>query len=177
MTATAPARPTQIQQLLLQHQVEQFYYTEARMIDERDHLGWLALFADDVRYLLPIRRNRADGELSNPTAGGTAHFDDGKEVLARRVTRMLSGMAWTDDPPSIQRHLVTNVQVSELENGALDVHSCFQAHRYRMDREVEVFTGARHDVLRRAGDSFLVAARTVLLDHATVLANNLNLFF
>jgi 3-phenylpropionate/cinnamic acid dioxygenase small subunit len=61
--------------------------------------------------------------------------------------------------------------------GQLEVRGCFQVHRYRMDREVEVFTGVRVDVLRSAGDSFRIASRTVYLDHATVLANNLNLFF
>jgi biphenyl 2,3-dioxygenase beta subunit len=54
-------------------------------------------------------------------------------------------------------------------------------HRYRLDREVEVFTGARRDRLRPAttdfGPGYRIAARTVYLDHTTVLANNLNLFF
>jgi 3-phenylpropionate/cinnamic acid dioxygenase small subunit len=89
-------------------------------------------------------------------------------------------MAWTEDPPSIQRHLVTNVQVTELSDGELDVQSSFQVHRYRLDREVEVFTGARQDRLRPDdadhGPSHRIAARTVYLDHTTVLANNLNIF-
>jgi biphenyl 2,3-dioxygenase beta subunit len=151
------------------------------MIDEREFFGWLNLFTDDTRYLVPIRRNLASGEYTDSLGDmGLAHFDDGKDVLTRRVLRMGSGMAWTEDPPSVQRHLVTNVQVTTLDNGELAVHSCFQAHRYRMDREVEVFTGARDDVLRTAPAEerceFRIAARTVYLDHTTVLANNLNLF-
>jgi 3-phenylpropionate/cinnamic acid dioxygenase small subunit len=173
---TEPA-PEQIAAMVLQHQVEQFYYAEARMIDERDFHGWLALFTDDTRYLVPIRRNQVTNEFTDSLGEiGIAHFDDDKTVLTRRVTRMASGLAWTEDPPSIQRHLVTNVQVSERENGELEVHSCFQAHRYRLDREVEVFTGKRVDRLRRTESTFTIAARTVYLDHTTVLGNNLNLF-
>lgn len=171
----------QLAALLLQHRVEQFYYSEARMIDDRDFFGWLNLFTEDTRYLVPIRRNLAAKEYTDSLGEmGLAHFDDGKDVLTRRVLRMGSGMAWTEDPPSVQRHLVTNVQVTALDNGELSVRSCFQAHRYRMDREVELFTGARDDVLRAAPADhpreFQIAARTVYLDHTTVLANNLNLF-
>lgn len=189
MTSTLPAGPVladlppqeRLASLVLQHRVEQFYYAEARLIDERNFAAWLDLFTDDTRYLVPIHRNQVSDEFTDALGdAGLAHFDDGKQVLARRVLRMGSGVAWTEDPPSIQRHLVTNVQVDGEVDGELDVHSCFQVHRYRLDREVEVFTGARRDRLR-PGDTdqrlgFRIAARTVYLDHTTVLANNLNLF-
>jgi 3-phenylpropionate/cinnamic acid dioxygenase small subunit len=164
--------------MLLQYRIEQFYYAEARLIDERNFAAWLDLFTDDTRYLVPIRRNRTSGEFTDELGdAGLAHFDDGKEILARRVTRMSSGVAWTEDPPSIQRHLVTNVQVEGRIGGELDVRSCFQVHRYRLDREVEVLTGARRDRLRPDHTGgYRIAARTVYLDHTTVLANNLNLF-
>jgi 3-phenylpropionate/cinnamic acid dioxygenase small subunit len=173
---------TGLDALILRHQVEQFYYAEARAIDGRDFQAWLALFTDDTRYLVPIRRNQTAHEFTDSLGDqGLAHFDDDKTILARRVARMSSGLAWTEDPPSVQRHLITNVEVTECDPGnpagELDVRSCFQAHRYRLDREVEVFTGARLDRLRRSPDTgFAIAARTVYLDHTTVLGNNLNLF-
>ena len=43
--------------LLLQHQVEQFLYREARYLDERRLTEWLDFFAEDVHYYMPIRRN------------------------------------------------------------------------------------------------------------------------
>lgn len=175
MTATAPY-PDQLAAMLLCHRVADFYYAEAAMIDRREFPAWLDLFTEDARYLVPIRRNRADGEFSDPADAGIAHFDDGKDVLTRRVVRMTSGLAWTEDPPSVQRHLITNVRAAEQPNGDLIANSCFQAHRYRCDREVEVFTGEREDRLRPHGESFRIASRTVWLDHTTVLANNLNLF-
>lgn len=176
---TAPT-PEQLAALILQHQVEQFYYAEAQLIDERNFASWLDLFTDDTRYLLPIHRNQTTHEFTDEIGdAGLAHFDDNKDILARRVHRMSSGLAWTEDPPSIQRHQVTNVQVTELADGEIDVGSYFQVHRYRLDREVEVFTGTRRDRLRPAdlGPGYRIAARTVYLDHTTVLANNLNLFF
>lgn len=176
MTTTGTG--TGLDALILRHQVEQFYYAEARAIDSRDFQTWLGLFTEDTRYLVPIRRNQTAHEFTDSLGDqGLAHFDDDKTVLARRVARMSSGLAWTEDPPSVQRHLITNVEVTERDPaGELDVRSCFQAHRYRLDREVEVFTGARLDRLRRTVSGFAIAARTVYLDHTTVLGNNLNLF-
>lgn len=177
MNAT-PVTPPLLEAMLLQYRVEQFYYAEARAIDERRFSDWLDLFTDDTRYLVPIHRNTIHQEFTDALGDKRlAHFDDGKDVLARRVMRMASGRAWTEDPPSIQRHLITNVQVKMLEGGSVEARSCFQASRYRMDREVEVFSGARIDLLRTSGESFRIAARTVYLDQATILANNLNLFF
>ncbi len=86
------------------------------MIDQRDFYGWLDLFTDDTRYLVPIHRNQTRAEFTDELGdAGLAHFDDDKTVLTRRVVRMGSGMAWTEDPPSIQRHLVTNVQITTLQ--------------------------------------------------------------
>lgn len=173
----SPMMQPRLEAMLLRHRVEQFYYAEARLIDERDFSAWLDLFTDDTRYFMPIHRNTTRQEFTDSLGeSGLAHFDDGKDVLAKRVARLASGRAWAEDPPSIQRHLIANVQVGLREDGQLEARSCFQVHRYRMDREMEVFTGARVDVLRIAGDSFRIASRTIYLDHATILANNLNLF-
>ena len=138
MTIAAPA----IDDVTLHHEISQFLYLEARLIDERQFQAWVDLFSDDTRYLAPIRRNSRGGEFTDPDSGvDLAHFDDTKESLTRRVVRMSSGMAWTEDPPSIQRHLISNIEVARLDNDEFDVRSCFQAFRYRLDREVENFTG------------------------------------
>jgi 3-phenylpropionate/cinnamic acid dioxygenase small subunit len=163
--------------VLLQHEVEQFYYAEARMLDERRFFDWLDLFTDDSRYLMPIRRNAEDDEFSDSMGPASlAHFDDDKTVLTKRVMRIGSGMAWTEDPPSIQRHLITNIAPARVPDSELEVHSCFQVHRYTMDRELEIFTGSRLDRLRSTEAGLRIVERTVYLDHTVVLANNLNLF-
>ncbi|HTK65525.1 MAG TPA: aromatic-ring-hydroxylating dioxygenase subunit beta [Pseudonocardia sp.] len=169
-----------LEDVVLQHEISRFLFAEARLIDDREFHTWLELFTEDTRYLLPIRRNSVDDEFTDPLSRfELAHFDDTKAVLSRRVMRMSSPSAWTEDPPSIQRHLITNIEVDRMDNGEFEVRSCFQAHRYRLDRDVEVFTGNRCDVLRRDERNplgFSIAARTVYLDHTTLLANNLNIF-
>jgi 3-phenylpropionate/cinnamic acid dioxygenase small subunit len=94
-------------------------------------------------------------------------------------------MAWAEDPPSRTRHLVTNVAVRHVDPAEhpgftaddLLVRSAFLVYRNRLEREENVFAGGRTDVLRRAGETFLIARRTILLDQNILQAKNLSTFF
>src|SRR5690606_32245777 len=95
----------------LQHQIEQFLYLEARFLDERRFEDWLDLFSDDVHYWMPTRTVRYKRELDKEFSASNevAHFDENKRALEERVTRIRSGMAWAEEPPSRTRHMVHNV--------------------------------------------------------------------
>ena len=41
----------------LQQAVEQFYYREARLLDDRRYQSWLALCSENIRYVMPARTN------------------------------------------------------------------------------------------------------------------------
>lgn len=166
----------------LQHEIEQFLYREAELLDEREFAEWLDLFADDVHYWMPTRYNRLrreqDKEYSAPNE--TALFDDDKDSLARRITRLETGMAWAEDPPSRTRHLFTNVRV--VPTDAPDeyvVKANFLLYRTRLEHDVELFVGQREDLLRRAGTEagWLIARRKLILDQSTLNAKNLSMFF
>ncbi len=43
----------------LRHQVEDFYYLEAELLDERKLREWFELLAEDIRYWMPLRHNTA----------------------------------------------------------------------------------------------------------------------
>jgi len=55
---------------LFHHEIEQFLYHEARMLDDRRFEEWFELLADDIRYVMPTRYNRlkreADREFAAP---------------------------------------------------------------------------------------------------------------
>ena len=56
--------------------------------------------------------------------------------------------------------------------------SCrFLVYRNRLEDEQDIYIGKRHDVLRRAGESWLIVRREVLLDQNVLLAKNLSVFF
>ena len=166
----------------LQHEVEQFLYYEAEVLDERRFDEWLELLADDLHYWMPTRRNRARKDMAREFAGAreAAFFDEDKDSMVRRVRRIDSGMAWAEDPPSRTRHMVSNVRVLPTEiPEEFEVRCAYLLYRSRLERDVEIFVGARRDLLRRVdgGVGWQIARRTIILDQATLLAKNLSVFF
>lgn len=168
------------------YRVEQFYYYEAELLDDGRFADWLELFDDDLHYWLPTRsnRNRRQQALSIAQRGEAAFYDETKDSLAWRIRRYDSGMAWSEDPPSRTRHMVTNVQVRH--RGEPDVasareftaKSAFLVYRSRLEREVDIYAGSREDVLRLHSDGSLrVANRTILLESNVLLAKNISMFF
>jgi biphenyl 2,3-dioxygenase subunit beta len=164
----------------LQHEIEQFLYLEAALLDEGKFHEWLAILADDVHYWMPTRYNRSRREraLEFSKPNEIAFFDEDKPSLQTRVKRLDTGMAWAEDPPSRTRHLVTNVQVRPRAGGVeYDVSSNFLLYRTRLETDLNVFAGRREDVLRKTKDGWRIAKRTILLDQNVVLAKNLSVFF
>lgn len=180
------ARDAAIDALLLQREIEAFYYHEADLLDDRRFEEWLDLLTDDVTYFMPLRRNvkyGAQQQLENSTEGlDAAWFDEGKHTLTQRVAQIKTGIHWAEEPLSRVRHLVTNVQITGNATGAgeareLEVKSRFMVYRNRVDDETDIFVGQRTDRLRQSGNGWKVAARVILLDQSTLLAKNLTVFF
>jgi 3-phenylpropionate/cinnamic acid dioxygenase small subunit len=164
----------------LHHEVTQFLFFEARLLDERRFDEWWQLFADDIHYWMPVRYNRQFRELDKETGapGELAHFDEDKLSLYQRVYRLGTGRAWAEDPPSRTRHLITNVWARDTEvDDELAVQSAFLVYRNRGDYEVDIWAGRRDDVIRRVDDSWQIARREILIDQATILSKNLSVFF
>jgi 3-phenylpropionate/cinnamic acid dioxygenase small subunit len=165
----------------LWHEVQQFLFREARMLDERCFHDWLTLFTDDCLYWAPVRSNRIGRDAKNEISryGDAAHFEDDKKSLTGRVKRMDTGMAWAETPASRTRHLISNV---EVEAGASEreilVRSAFIVYRTHLETDQEIYGGGRIDTLRRADDgSWRIARREIYLDQGTILGKNLGIFF
>lgn len=181
MSAADPTAPLgdRLAEVLRQHEVEQFLYAEAALLDERRYVEWLELFTDDVHYFMPIRRTRMandlDREFTRP--GEMAWFDDDKVGLAGRVTKLATGRSWSEDPPSRSRHLVTNVRVTDDDGTELTVASNFHLYRTRLKSEEDAWIGSRVDVLRREAGGLRIARRTIYLEQTVLLSRNLSTFF
>ncbi|MEH0553983.1 aromatic-ring-hydroxylating dioxygenase subunit beta [Streptomyces sp. B21-101] len=157
--------------------IRDFLYRESLALDERRFRDWLALFADDARYEIPVRVTReklAEWELS-PTS---RIFDDTKETLEVRVRRLETDFAWAEQPPSRTRHFITNILVDTTENpDEFLVRSNCLVYRSRGEETVpSIFSAQRRDLLRRDGGSWLIVHRWAALDQAVVNAHNMSIF-
>ncbi|MEV0029586.1 3-phenylpropionate/cinnamic acid dioxygenase subunit beta [Nocardia sp. NPDC050793] len=182
-----PDTGVELEKVLLQHRVEQFLYHEAQLLDRWQWSSWLELFAEDVLYWMPVRKNRLRRQRDQdevPQGIEMAHFYDDFESLRMRVNQMHSGTHWAEDPPSRCRHLVTNVIITPRADGEaapgvteFDVSCNFVLYRNRLESETDIWAGERRDVLRADGTSFKIAKRTILLDQNVVQSKNLSVLF
>lgn len=166
----------------LQHEVEQFYYWEAKLLNDRRFEEWFTLLAKDIRYFMPIRTTKImrDAAQEYSKANEYAHFDEDAATMKGRLRKIVSDVGWSENPASRTRHIVSNVMIlNEGSAGKYEVSSVFIVYRNRLERQTDIFAGERRDTLRRtdAEAGFEIVNRTILIDQSTILANNLSFFF
>jgi 3-phenylpropionate/cinnamic acid dioxygenase small subunit len=174
----------------LHHDIEQFLFREARLLDDRRFHDWLALFTEDVHYWMTARMNRYPRNskaiaILDPDRYSDADiteelglFDEDIKTLAARVARLDTGMAWAEDPPSRTRHFVSNIEVVPEVGGAeVTVHCNFLVYRSRGETEQDFYVGSRQDRLRRVDGAWKIAGRRMILDQNVLSAKNLSIFF
>ena len=156
-----------------------FYIREAWLLDERKFAEWLDLFAEDVLYFMPRRKNvpRRESHREVTPLGDLAVFEDDKRYLAMRVARLDSGMAWAEDPPSRTRHLIGNLVVEPLDNGDVQAKTAFIVYRSHLETDQQLLAGSREDVLRAVNGAWKVSKRTIVLDANVLPDKNLSIFF
>ena len=165
--------------LLLQHEIEQFYYHEAALLDDRNFNDWLPLLSDDLEYWMPIRMTRTwdDMGLEFAKLGEHAYFDDDKALMITRVKKLYTGCSWSEDPPSRTRHLVSNVRIlNRIGEDELEVSSNFIIYQSRLSDEENCWFGCRKDKLRKT-DQWLIARRHIFLDHVRIPTKSITIFF
>jgi len=167
-------------QMVLTHQVAQFLYREARLLDERRLNEWLELLADELHYWMPMRRNIkfGDWDLEFTSAETEINwFDEGKDVLAGRIRQTNTGIHWPEEPVSRFEHIVTNVELVGVQGDEIRVNSKFFCYQNRLQDEVNQFVGRREDVLRRDPTTgFKIVKRKLILAQNVMLPKVLNTF-
>jgi 3-phenylpropionate/cinnamic acid dioxygenase small subunit len=95
-------------QRMTRQEAEDFLYREARLLDSGRLEAWLALFAADGIYWLPI------DEQAAPEREPSIIYDDATQ-RAKRVFQLRQGSRYAQMPPSRTVHIISNV---EVEDGA-----------------------------------------------------------
>ena len=154
----------------------QFLVEEAALLDTADYAGWLDLLCEDIRYLMPVRVTTARGAGFDSLAD-MGHFDEDMYALRKRVQRLATDHAWTEDPPSRTRHFITNIRTFPNGRGELRVESSLLLFRSRGDtREPDLVSAGRTDLLRETAAGLRLARREILVDEAVLRTQNLAVF-
>ena len=157
-------------------QAHQWLVDEAYLLDAQHYADWLDLLADDIHYIMPVRVTTARGAGFDSLAD-MGHFDENMYALRKRVQRLATDHAWTEDPPSRTRHFVTNIRTFRHLTSELRVESALLLFRSRGDtREPDLISAGRTDLLRETGDGLKLARREILVDESVLRTQNLAVF-
>lgn len=151
----------------LRHEVEQFLFLDAALLDEWRLDEWFALMHPDVEYRVPA----PGSDHLDPTRTLQVIHDDHTR-LGGRVTRLKSKHAHAESPRSRTRRLVTNVRLVDEtagRTGDIAVTANFHVMRTRLGK-LDHFLGTYRFVLVPDGAGFLVRERVATLDHGIVEA-------
>jgi 3-phenylpropionate/cinnamic acid dioxygenase small subunit len=174
-----------------QQLLARFYYHEARLLDNRQYMQWLALLSEDVLYLMPSRvnvqvNNRERGqegmigverELEREDSMGCPHREEGYLLLMLRAERAYKINSWSENPPARTRRIVGNIELMEREGDTLSVLSNFHLYYARPGAQDVIYSGQRRDTLLSQPDGYRIGRREVVLDYANIELPTLGLFF
>ena len=136
-------------------EVEQFLYHEARLADEHDYVAWEALWSDDGVYWVP-------GAGDDPDRAMSVIYDN-RGRLATRLKQLRSGKRHAQVPPSRLRRVISNVEITCVQNGEIAVGANFVVAELR-ERGTELWVGRYEYILRReSGGELRIAQKKVLL--------------
>ncbi len=168
-------RPVSVE---LHHEIEQFLYREARMLDSERLRDWLETVVDpQIRYQMVIREERFRKDKSTAAAKEVMPYDDDRKALDLRVRQFETGLQTMLDPAQRMRRVVTNVEAYHHDkDGEYLVLSYGIASRFRRLYEHEQTIYGREDILKKGNDGFRLLSRRIDLDERVVRNKNL-LFF
>lgn len=127
---------------------------EAHVLDDREYHRWLTLFTEDCRYWMPV-----DPLCHDPTMRLNVIYDDRPRMLDR-IARLTSGLAYSEDPPTLTARSVSAIHVSQEDTGDLLVRSNFMVVTQRR-WEQRQFAGRYTHRLVRQGDELRIKEKRV----------------
>ncbi|GAB26344.1 p-cumate dioxygenase small subunit [Gordonia polyisoprenivorans NBRC 16320 = JCM 10675] len=153
------ARPNIAESMALSHEVEQFLYREAEMLDSWRLPEWLELFGPTGLYLIPST-DKPDGD----PARDLFLVQDDRFLLEQRINSLMRRSAHAEYPHSRTRRLVSNVRVAVQTEATLQVSANFAVFRMR-GGTVDTYIGHYDHILERDEDhGFRFLTRRSVLD-------------
>ena len=148
----------------------EFVYREARLADEARYTEWLALWTDDAIYWVPA--------TTDPGADPDKHIShiyDNRGRLETRIKLLQTGHRYSQEPASLMRRLVSNIEASPADGGELLVESNFALAELAIQakRELHWWVGRTTHRLRRVGDELKMCRKKVVLINAAEPLPNL----
>ena len=143
----------------LHHQVEQFLYKQADLLDRKEWQAWIDLFAPDGIYWMPPDASYKTWD------GQPAIFAEDKNLMNVRMGRVLHPDAWSQRPQWGTNHVVSNVVIEKSSPKEVLVRSRFHMMEMRRD-DIRHFAGSYSHQLVKAKGGWRIKLQRVDMTNA-----------
>jgi len=149
--------------------VEKFLFHEAALLDQRRWPEWLALFAEDGMYWVPLTHGQTD-----PIDHASLFYEDAllREVRARRLEEK---RAWSQQPVTQAARIVGNIRLLPEQDGDIVVAATLHLLEWRR-RDQHMLGGHTTHRLRRDGADFRIVLKRVDLINCEDVQDTLETF-
>ncbi len=147
---------------------EDFVAAEAALLDAGRYRDWLALFADEGRYWVPL----LGAEQADPWSHNSIAYED-RLLLQMRVDRLADPRAHSQHPRSACQHVLQRSLVEQAgdgqdgqggQDGSMVLRTPFIYIEARGERQVLLAGSCRHELIPRAGGWAIRLKRVDLLN-------------
>ena len=151
--------------------VVEFLYREARLADEARYAEWHALWTDDGEYWVPAS--------TDPDADPDKHIShiyDNRARIDTRVKLLQTGHRYSQEPASLMRRLISNIEVEQAADGHFIAESNFILAELSIQatHEVHWWVGRTTHRLRLADGALKMSRKKVVLINAAEPLPNLS---
>ena len=151
--------------------VVEFLYREARLADEARYAEWLALWTEEAVYWVPASTDPdADAETR------ISHIYDNRARLETRIKLLQTGHRYSQEPASLMRRLISNIEVVDGRDGQLVAGSNFILAELSVQAKAEMhwWVGRATHHLRRVEGALRMSLKKVVLINAAEPLPNLS---
>ena len=139
---------------------------EARLLDDQAYNEWLELFTQECVYWVP-----ASWPAGDPAASITLEFHDRRRLIDR-VTRLETGVAYSQIPPSRTARVLNPPEAWMLDQDTLLARAAFVLHEFRQGT-TRALAGWYGYALARSGSHWQISVKQInLIDCDCPQGNN-----
>jgi 3-phenylpropionate/cinnamic acid dioxygenase small subunit len=150
--------------------VQAFVQAEARLLNQARYQDWLALFATDGRYWVPLGGDaQSESDIHNALA------NEDRLLLTLRVERLLAGRAHSQQPASRSAHVLQLPQVDVCNDHHAEVYTPFTYVESRGEQQILLVGQWCHRLCREQG-AWRIALKRVNLLNAGATHSAIQLF-
>lgn len=146
----------------LRAEVADFLYREARLLDQQKWSEWLDLYAEDAVFWAPAPV-MSGGYTANPELELNYFYIVGRAGLEARIVRIETNSSMASTPPPRTCHLVAGVTIEEANAQEIGAAASWHVTSFSEQRGQQLRSGSYAYRLRRAGSSFVIARKKIVL--------------